>query len=116
MSISFGALFRNQTALRAALRIQVLHTQEQETKGTQNDTFHDPKLQKEIGKVAKESHLYETEPWGNTTQDAYLNQVIMVNTTLEPRDLLNAIARVERYYTQQRMFDDYRTLYTQELD
>lgn len=53
-------------------------------------------IQKEIGKVAKESHLYETEPWGNTTQDAYLNQVIMVNTTLEPRDLLNAIARVER--------------------
>lgn len=53
-------------------------------------------IHKEVGKIARESRLYETEPWGNTTQDPFINQVVMANTTLEPRDLLTAISRIER--------------------
>lgn len=53
-------------------------------------------INKEIGKTARESHLYETEPWGNTAQEPFLNQVVMANTTLEPRDLLTALSRIER--------------------
>ena len=49
-----------------------------------------------IGKTAKASHVYETEPWGNPDQDTFLNQVIMVNTTLDPRELLEAATKVER--------------------
>lgn len=49
-----------------------------------------------IGKIAKQSHQYETQPWGNPDQDAFINQVIMVNTTLDPRELLEATTRVER--------------------
>lgn len=59
-------------------------------------------IQKEIGKVAKKSHLYETEPWGNKDQDAFYNQVIMVNTTLEPRDILAAITKIERAMGRER--------------
>lgn len=53
-------------------------------------------IHKEVGKIARESRLYETEPWGKTDQEPFINQVVMANTTLEPRDLLTAISRVER--------------------
>lgn len=53
-------------------------------------------LEKDVGKVAKKSHLYETQPWGKTDQDPFLNQVVMLNTSLEPRDLLDKISRAER--------------------
>jgi len=49
-----------------------------------------------IGKVAKHSHLYDTEPWGNTEQESFFNQVIMINTTMDPRELLEAITKIER--------------------
>lgn len=59
-------------------------------------------INKEIGKIAKSSSLYETEPWGNNDQPAFLNQVVMANTTLDPRGLLEAITRIEREMGRQR--------------
>lgn len=53
-------------------------------------------LEKEVGKVAKKSRVYETQPWGKTDQDAFLNQVVMLNTTLDPREMLDKISRAER--------------------
>ncbi len=53
-------------------------------------------IEKNIGKAAKKSHVYETQPWGEPNQDAFMNQVIMINTTLDPRDLLDKISRIER--------------------
>lgn len=49
-----------------------------------------------IGKVAKYSHLYETQPWGNEEQEPFINQVIMINTTMDPRELLEATTKIER--------------------
>ncbi len=53
-------------------------------------------ISEHIGKVAKKSHLYETQAWGNTAQDAFMNQVIMINTMLDPRDLLKEIGMIEQ--------------------
>lgn len=53
-------------------------------------------IHRNIGRVAKFSHVYETEPWGNTEQDPFLNQVIMINTTKDPRELLEAATKIER--------------------
>ena len=53
-------------------------------------------IEKNIGKVAKKSHVYETQPWGEPNQDPFYNQVLMVNTTLDPRDILDKISRIER--------------------
>jgi 2-amino-4-hydroxy-6-hydroxymethyldihydropteridine diphosphokinase len=53
-------------------------------------------INREIGQVVKKSYLYETQPWGNTDQDPFLNMVLMANTTLEPRDILGAITKIER--------------------
>lgn len=53
-------------------------------------------IEKNIGKSARKSHLYETQPWGKTDQGPFLNQVVMVNSTLEPRRLLEKISDIER--------------------
>ena len=41
------------------------------------------------------SHVYETPPWGYEDQPKFLNQVLMVQTYLEPEQLLKHIKRLE---------------------
>ncbi len=57
---------------------------------------------KNIGKIAKKSHVYETAAWGNTEQEKFLNQVVMANTMLDPRDLLEKISKIERELGRER--------------
>jgi 2-amino-4-hydroxy-6-hydroxymethyldihydropteridine diphosphokinase len=45
--------------------------------------------------VKAKSHVYETPPWGHTDQPKFLNQVVKVNTYLEPEPLLKHIKRLE---------------------
>ncbi len=46
--------------------------------------------------VKKESPVYETPPWGFKDQSAFLNQVVMAETYLEPEALLGHLKRLER--------------------
>jgi len=48
-----------------------------------------------VGKVTLCSSLYETEAWGVTDQPKFLNQVIAIETTLKPLDVLRAVQRIE---------------------
>ena len=59
-------------------------------------------IDKNIGKIAKKSLVYETEPWGEPNQDPFYNQVLMVNTTLEAREILEKISRIERELGRER--------------
>ncbi len=59
-----------------------------------------------IGKIAKKSHFYETQPWGNPDQDSFLNQVVMANTSLDPRDILKEITLIEREMGRTRKDSD----------
>jgi 2-amino-4-hydroxy-6-hydroxymethyldihydropteridine diphosphokinase len=45
--------------------------------------------------VKNRSSVYETPPWGFTEQAPFLNQVVMVNTYLEPEALLGHLKRLE---------------------
>jgi len=42
------------------------------------------------------SALYETPPWGKTDQPRFLNAAARIDTSLVPRDLLEAVLAVER--------------------
>jgi 2-amino-4-hydroxy-6-hydroxymethyldihydropteridine diphosphokinase len=42
------------------------------------------------------SSIEETEPLGGMRQPPYLNQMALVETSLEPRDLLQALQEIER--------------------
>jgi 2-amino-4-hydroxy-6-hydroxymethyldihydropteridine diphosphokinase len=46
--------------------------------------------------VKKISHLYLTEPVGNTNQDWFLNCVVEIETDVDPKKLLSAIKSIER--------------------
>lgn len=45
--------------------------------------------------VKLKSSVYETPPWGFTEQAEFLNQVIMVETYLQPQALLSHLKRLE---------------------
>jgi 2-amino-4-hydroxy-6-hydroxymethyldihydropteridine diphosphokinase len=47
------------------------------------------------GHIIQVSSLYETAPWGKTDQPDFLNQVLLVETILSPKALLQAIFSIE---------------------
>jgi 2-amino-4-hydroxy-6-hydroxymethyldihydropteridine diphosphokinase len=46
--------------------------------------------------VLELSRLRETDPVGNVDQPAFLNGAVAIETTLAPRELLDALLRIER--------------------
>ena len=48
-----------------------------------------------VGPVIRQSGLYETAPWGVADQPAFLNQVLAVETTLEPEAVLTQTQTIE---------------------
>jgi len=46
-------------------------------------------------RLVRESRVSETEPVGITDQPRFLNQVLEVETSLEPRPLLETVKRIE---------------------
>jgi 2-amino-4-hydroxy-6-hydroxymethyldihydropteridine diphosphokinase len=52
--------------------------------------------------VAARSRIYRTPPWGVTDQPDFLNAVAVLDTTLEPHDLLDALLAIERAAGRQR--------------
>lgn len=53
-------------------------------------------INQKIGPVLKISALYETAAWGNQDQAAFLNQAIMVTTSLSATETLKQIQEIER--------------------
>ena len=47
-------------------------------------------------RILATSSLEETEPVGGVPQGAYLNQMVALDTTLAPRELLDALHDIER--------------------
>jgi 2-amino-4-hydroxy-6-hydroxymethyldihydropteridine diphosphokinase len=45
--------------------------------------------------LLKASSVYETAPWGLTDQPAFLNQVLHVETLLDPHSLMEALLSIE---------------------
>ena len=48
------------------------------------------------GSITTRSSIYETAAWGKTDQPAFLNQALEISTTLNARQLIRRILRVEK--------------------
>lgn len=59
-----------------------------------------------IGLVIRQSSLIETEPWGFESANRFLNSVILVETTLTPRQLLKATQKIERQLGRKKKSTD----------
>ena len=60
-------------------------------------------VEKTIGFIFKKSDIYETAPWGLKEQNAFLNQVILVSTTLPPEKLLATVLLIEQQLGRKRI-------------
>ncbi|MEK6754173.1 MAG: 2-amino-4-hydroxy-6-hydroxymethyldihydropteridine diphosphokinase [Chloroflexota bacterium] len=56
--------------------------------------------------VKKKSPVYETPPWGFKEQAAFLNQVAMAETYLEPEELLGHLKRLEKALGREESFQN----------
>jgi len=52
-------------------------------------------ISEQVGTVVCESQIYESEPWGFLSDDTFLNQALIVETKLNPLDLLNTVQSIE---------------------
>lgn len=59
-------------------------------------------LEERCGKIIDKSSLYETAPWGKSDQPPFLNQAIVLDTTLNGHDLLNEILYIEHLMGRDR--------------
>jgi 2-amino-4-hydroxy-6-hydroxymethyldihydropteridine diphosphokinase len=48
-----------------------------------------------VGEVVSYSSIYETEPWGFISDQHFFNQVIVVETILEPASLITSLLEIE---------------------
>ncbi|MBL7910936.1 MAG: 2-amino-4-hydroxy-6-hydroxymethyldihydropteridine diphosphokinase [Bacteroidia bacterium] len=55
-----------------------------------------------LGKINKQSGIYETAAWGSDSQNNYLNQVIEVRTKLSAEKLLKALLAIEKKLGRKR--------------
>jgi 2-amino-4-hydroxy-6-hydroxymethyldihydropteridine diphosphokinase len=60
-------------------------------------------IEQTVGVVEKKSSIYETAAWGKTDQSPFLNQAILVNSTLNPTSLLLEIHSIEKKMGRQRL-------------
>jgi 2-amino-4-hydroxy-6-hydroxymethyldihydropteridine diphosphokinase len=50
----------------------------------------------ELGCILGKSALYRTKPWGKRDQPPFVNAVVLLETRLAPRSLLEAFGEIER--------------------
>lgn len=53
-------------------------------------------IEKKIGSITRQSALYKTAAWGNTSQPDFLNQVILVATPLSAIEVLQSNLSIEK--------------------
>jgi len=53
-------------------------------------------INEQCGSLTRSSSIYETEAWGNTDQPSFLNQALEISTSLNARQLLRKILKIEK--------------------
>lgn len=59
-------------------------------------------IEERCGHVLQESSVYETAAWGMENQEAFLNQVLKIETLLKPEELLKSILQIEEQLGRKR--------------
>ncbi|MFN6375003.1 MAG: 2-amino-4-hydroxy-6-hydroxymethyldihydropteridine diphosphokinase [Chitinophagia bacterium] len=52
-------------------------------------------INKSCGRIKLQSKIYETAAWGSIPQPDYLNQVLLIETDLDPYELMRALLKTE---------------------
>ena len=55
----------------------------------------DLEIGQRVGLVLMRSMIYQTKPWGNTEQDDFLNQVLVIDSSKKANEILSALLEIE---------------------
>jgi 2-amino-4-hydroxy-6-hydroxymethyldihydropteridine diphosphokinase len=53
-------------------------------------------IHQQAGRIISRSAIYETEAWGLTNQEKFLNQALCIETLLSPKELLQTLLQIEQ--------------------
>ncbi|MBW6535358.1 MAG: 2-amino-4-hydroxy-6-hydroxymethyldihydropteridine diphosphokinase [Mariniphaga sp.] len=59
-------------------------------------------VENELGKILRQSSVYETVPWGFSANENFWNQVFLIETELQPDEILVKINRIEKAFGRKR--------------
>ena len=62
-----------------------------------------PMIENKVGKILLQSGLYQTAAWGLTDQADFINQVILLDSALEPQMILEEIQAIEKSFGRERI-------------
>ena len=64
-------------------------------------------INSELGAIINRSSIYETEPWGFQHNQNFYNRVVVINTLLNPQELLEKIHNIENDLGRKRVSQQY---------
>ena len=73
-----------------------------------------PLINQRLGKILKESSIYETPPWGFHSEFKFWNQAMYIETTLETEEMLWRIKEIEAMFG--RNMEENSTYDNREMD
>ena len=60
-------------------------------------------IENKVGPILQKSSLYQTAAWGLTDQADFINQVILLQTSLKPHEILEEIQAIEKAQGRERL-------------
>ena len=77
--------------------------------GNKSKIFEDTRelLQETVGEIVESSSVYETEPWGFESSDLFWNQVLIMQTKLQPEEVLKNTRKIEEQIGRERKAQRY---------
>ena len=60
-------------------------------------------LAKTYGTILQQSRVYKTAPWGKTDQQEFLNQAVVLETSLTANELLRGLLQIEEQMGRKRL-------------
>lgn len=66
-------------------------------------------IQNELGQIVLFSSVYQSPPWGFESKDDFWNQVVVVETTWSPQDLLQKIHLIEATFGRKKTAGGYHS-------
>lgn len=64
-------------------------------------------IQNELGCIVLRSSVYETPPWGFDSEDSFWNQVLCIETLLNPSEILAKIKNIDAAFGRKRISEGY---------
>jgi 2-amino-4-hydroxy-6-hydroxymethyldihydropteridine diphosphokinase len=59
-------------------------------------------IEEQIGAIVQQSSIYVTQSWGKTDAPDYLNQVLLVETQMQPDEVLTTVLNIELLLGRER--------------